>query len=130
MNFLKKATVATLLVCFLALSSSASAEETMQHTMQSTLYGGVIGALLGGALVLLSDTPEDNLDYIASGAGVGLLVGAAYGIASSGVVESLGKVEDGEFKFGLPLLKRKIVFDKNVNSYDVTSEISLLKVKF
>ncbi|MBE9529488.1 MAG: hypothetical protein IME99_09655 [Proteobacteria bacterium] len=130
MNFIKKATIATLLVGFLAFSSSASAEETMQHTMQSTLYGGVIGALLGGALVLLSDTPEDNLNYIASGAGVGLLVGAAYGIASSGVVESLGEVEDGEIKFGLPLLKRKTVFDKNVNSYDVTSEISLLKLKF
>jgi O-antigen/teichoic acid export membrane protein len=130
MNFLKKVTVAVLLVSFLAFSSSVSAEETMEHTMQSTLYGGVIGALLGGALVLLSDNPEDNLDYIASGAGVGILVGAAYGIASSGVVESLGEVEDGKFRFGLPLLKRKTVFDKNVNRYDVTSEISLLKLKF
>ncbi len=102
----------------------------MQHTMQSTLYGGVIGALLGGALVLLSDKPEDNLSYVASGAGVGLLIGAAYGVASSGVVESLGEVEDGKFKFGLPLLKRKTVFNKNVNRYDVTSEISLLKFKF
>lgn len=102
----------------------------MQHTMQSTLYGGVIGSLLGGALVLLSDNPEDNLGYIASGAGVGILVGAVYGIASSGVVQSLGEVEDGEIKFGLPLLKRKTVFDKNVNSYDVTAEISLLNLKF
>jgi hypothetical protein len=130
MNFIKKATVATLLAAFLAFSSSASAEETMQHTMQSTLYGGVIGSLLGGALVLLSDNPEDNLSYIASGAGVGILVGAVYGIASSGVVQSLGEVEDGEIKFGLPLLKRKTVFDKNVNSYDVTAEISLLNLKF
>ncbi len=130
MNFIKKVAVVLLFAFVFSSSATAYSEETMQHTMQSTLYGGVIGALLGGALVLLSDKPGDNLSYIASGAGVGLLVGAAYGVASSGVVESLGEIENGKFTFGLPIPKRKTVFDKNVNSYDVTSEISLLKLKF
>ncbi len=130
MNLIKKTFVITLLLLFAVFSSRAHAEETVKYTLNNALYGGVLGGLIGAAVLLLSDEPDDHLGYIPTGAGVGVLLGAAYGIATSGVIESLAEVENGAFTFNMPTMRRLEVFDKNSNERELVSSVSLFNFRF
>jgi hypothetical protein len=69
----------------------------------------MIGAVGGTGVVLLTEHPKENLDYIQTGAGIGLLGGIVYGILSyasmsSARPNSLAAVgADGSTSFGLAL---------------------------
>ena len=78
MEKLRKIAVLVMLFTFLT-GSVASAEDAMDRTLKGSLYGGLIGGLIGTAVMLLTDNPDDHLEYIPTGAAVGILVGAAYG---------------------------------------------------
>ncbi len=78
-----KKTVTILLLVFFLFSLPAGAQDVMEKTLHDSIYGGIIGALIGTAVMALSDEPEDNLDYIPTGAAVGVLFGAAYGLGSA-----------------------------------------------
>ncbi len=107
------------------------AEDTMQRVLTDSLYGGLIGALLGTAVLLLTDNPGDHMDYIATGAGVGILGGAAYGIATSGVVERAGaEVEDGRVTFNMPTVKKEKVFDEKINKVEEIESVDLIRLNF
>jgi hypothetical protein len=130
MNLIKKTFVITLLLLFAVFSSRARAEETVRYTLNNALYGGVLGGLIGAAVLLLTDEPDDHLGYIPTGAGVGVLLGAAYGIATSGVIESIAEVEDGVFTLQMPTMSRVEVFDRNSNKRELISSVNLLSFKF
>lgn len=128
----RKLTAVLLIFAFFALSSKAKAEDLMQTTFKDAMYGGLIGALLGSALVLLTDNPDDHLGYIPTGAGVGILVGAAYGLGTSGIVQSAGAAEvtDGKLTFNMPTVERVVLFDNITNTEEVIQKLDLLKVNF
>ena len=132
MNLIRKTFIITLLLLFaFAVNATKSrADETMRYTLNNALYGGVLGGLVGAAVLLLTDEPDDHLDYILTGAGVGVLMGAAYGIATSGVIESLAEVEDGRFTLRMPTVKRVEVFDENSNRRELVNSIDVLRFKF
>ncbi len=130
MNLIKKVSIISLLLVFFVFTSRSFADDTMQYTLKNSLYGGILGALIGSAVLLLSDEPDDNLSYIPTGVGIGVLLGAAYGIATSGVIESVGEVEGGRFTFNMPTLKREEIFDENVNGKEFINSIDVLKFKF
>ncbi len=131
MNFVKKTSIIALLLVFFVFTSRSFADDTMQYTLKNSLYGGILGALLGSAVLLLSDEPDDNLSYIPTGIGVGVLLGAAYGIATSGVIESsIGEIEDGRFTLNMPTLKRVEIFDENVNGREWINSIDVFRFKF
>ncbi len=133
MNLVKKTSTISLLlifVFFVFTSTRSFADDTIQYTLKSSIYGGILGGLLGSAVLLLSDEPDDNLSYIPTGIGVGVLLGAAYGIATSGVVEGIGEIEDGRFTFNMPTLKRVEIFDENLNSKEFINSIDVLRFKF
>ncbi len=131
MNLIRKAFVITLLLLFAVFTSKSHADETMRYTLNNALYGGVLGGLVGAAVLLLTDEPDDHLDYILTGAGVGVLMGAAYGIATSGVIESLAEVdEDGRLTFKMPTMKRFEVFDEYSNKRELVNSIDVLRFKF
>ena len=132
MSLFRKALSIFVLITFSVFSTNVFADQAMEHTLRSSLYGGVIGALLGTAVMLLTDDPDDNLSYIPTGAAVGILVGAAYGLTTSTVVKdgAVGEYDDGRFTLKLPTIKRVKVFDKNANHYDVIESVELLRVKF
>ncbi|MDO8427212.1 MAG: hypothetical protein Q7T24_06845 [Deltaproteobacteria bacterium] len=117
---------------FFALSARAvMAEDSMQRTLNDSLYGGLIGALLGTAVLLLTENPDDHLSYIPTGAGIGILVGAAYGLATSGVVERAGaEVEDGRVTFNMPTVKKEKFFDEKINKVEEIESIDLIRVNF
>lgn len=130
MNLVKKVSIISLLLVFFVFTSRSFADDTMQYTLKNSLYGGILGGLIGSAVLLLSDEPDDNLSYIPTGIGVGVLLGAAYGIATSGVIESMGEIEDGRFTFKMPTLKRTEIFDENVNGREFINSIDVLRFKF
>ena len=130
MNLIRKTFVITLLLLFAVFTSRSHADETMRYTLNNALYGGVLGGLVGAAVLLLTDEPDDHLDYILTGAGVGVLMGAAYGIATSGVIESLAKVEDGRLTFRMPTVKRFEVFDDYSNKREMVNSIDVLSFRF
>ena len=99
MKILKKITFITLIMSILSLPAVARAEDPMQKTLRDSAYGGLIGALTGTAVLLLTKNPSDHLGFIPTGAAVGVLAGAAYGIASSGAAGAAAEVDNG--KIGL-----------------------------
>lgn len=134
MNLAKKITVVLLAALFFASTASVARAEddTMQVVLKDSLYGGVIGALIGTAIVLVTDDPEDNLEYIPTGAGIGIIAGAAYGIASTGVVQSISEVDatSGEFALNMPTFKKTVVYNENTHQTEVINSMDLFKLKF
>ncbi len=130
MNLVKKVSIISLLLVFFVFTSRSFADDTLEYTLKNALYGGILGGLIGSAVLLLSDEPDDNLSYIPTGLGVGVLLGAAYGLATSGVIESMGEIEDGRFTLKMPTLKRTEVFDENVNGREFINSIDVLRFKF
>ena len=132
MRLIKKTLAVLLFVTFSLFSTRAFADEAMKHTLRSSLYGGVIGAIVGSAIVLLTDDPDDHLEYIPTGAALGVLAGAAYGLATGEFIydRSAIVVEDGKFALRLPTIKSARVFDKNANDYNLIESVDLLRVKF
>lgn len=113
-----------------AFSARAHADDTMQVALKNAIYGGIVGALIGSAAVLVTDNPDDHLNYIPTGAGIGIMLGAAYGVASSGVVQSLGSIEGGKFTWHIPTLNVNGVFDRNANHTEVVQSLDVVRLKF
>ena len=120
------------LIFTLLTFSVARAEDVMQQTMRDAIYGGVVGALVGAAVLLLTDNPDDHLGYIPTGAGVGVLAGVAYGVATSGmmITSSAAEVEDGKITFNMPTIKKEKVYDEIANRYEEIEQVDLIRVKF
>jgi hypothetical protein len=124
---------AALLVAFAFVMVSvgrASADDTMEQTLKDSIYGGIIGALVGSAVVLLTENPDEHLDYIPTGAGVGILIGAAYGLATSGVMQTVELSDDGWITLDWPSFSRARVFDNFTNDYEIIETLRLIKVNF
>ncbi len=118
---------------FAVLPSGARAQdEPLQHTLRSTLYGGVLGGLLGTAVLFLSDNQSDNLGYIPTGIGVGMLLGAAYGVATSGYfyTSAVEVDENGYTTLHLPKVDRIKVYDEVTQSTEVISKVDVFKYRF
>lgn len=131
MKKLKRISALIIVFTFITFSTNALAEDAMQTTMRNALYGGIVGALVGSAILLLTDNPDDHLGYIPVGAGVGILAGAAYGIASSGVIRTAGaEVEDGKVTLNLPTVSTERVYDEVANTYEEIEKVDLIRVKF
>lgn len=131
MSKIKKISALVAFFVFVAFSSNALAEDVMQTTLRDALYGGIVGALIGSAVVLLTDNPDNHLGFIPTGAGVGILVGAAYGVASSGVITTAGaEIEDGKVTLNLPTIKSEEVYDEVANVQEVIERVDLIRLKF
>ncbi len=115
---------------FVSTSPANAAEDAMRHTVADAVYGGILGALIGAALVLLTDKPADNLSYIPTGAALGIIGGAVYGIATSGVVQSVGEIEGNKFTLNVPTVRTARAYDKRLNKTETVEHVSLLKIKF
>lgn len=132
-KFARKITVLLVAVSVFAFSTQAkAADDAMSNTLTDALYGGAIGALVGTAVLLLTDNPGDHVDYIFTGAGIGILGGVAYGLATSGVVQRAATeydVEEG-ITFAMPTIKRVEVYDEFLSKKEVINSVDLLKIRF
>ncbi len=98
MKTIKAMIVAGMLVWFPAQASAGDYE--VQNVMDDAMYGAGVGAMVGLGLMLLTDKPTDNWNYITRGLGVGIIGGAAYGIFRSS--KAFAEVEDGQINLGVP----------------------------
>ncbi len=93
-------------------------------------YGGLAGTLVGtAALAFAHGKTKDHLNYIAIGAGVGVLAGTAYGIYSA--TRAVAEIEGTRTVWHLPLPQ---VVHKGLSltakSQEVEYRVSLLRVHF
>lgn len=132
MNIFKKTFLALLTVSFFLMSSQAMAEDSLAHTVKSAIYGGVIGGLVSGAVVLISGNAGDNLGYIPTGIGAGILLGTAYGIVTSDAVRdrAFGEINNGRLTIKIPSVKSTSTFDKTTQTSELIESVDLLKVRF
>ncbi len=86
-------------MAFAPMQASAGDYE-VQNVMDDALYGAGVGALVGLGLMLLTKKPTDNWNYVTRGLGVGIIAGAAYGVARSS--KAFAQIEDGEIHLGIP----------------------------
>lgn len=108
---MRKFAILSLLLAALTVvpGQSRAASYVAQDVWYSTIYGGMIGAVAGGGVVLLTENPRQNLDYVKTGAGVGILGGLVYGILSYASMSharpnSLAAVDaDGSTTYGVPM---------------------------
>ena len=105
----------------------AATDNAFQTVFKDGFYGGMAGALVGGAVLLLRDDPGDHLNYISTGAAVGVIVGATFGILR--VSQSFAEIEDRKlvFHFPVPELQIRSVGRKRTETH---TSVGLLKVNF
>jgi len=84
----------------LPAQSASAADFELQNTMEDALYGGAIGALIGAGAMLASGSPSNHWDYLLTGAGIGIIGGAIYGMYTS--TRSLATYEDGRLRLAAP----------------------------
>ena len=102
----------------------------MQRTLRDSLYGGLIGALLGTAVLFLTDNPDDHIEYIPTGAAVGILAGAAYGMTMSTMVTAAAEVDKDGVSFGLPTISTEKIYDEKLNEVEEIEKIELVRLRF
>lgn len=91
-NRLKAMVIASMMALF--PMQAAAGDYEVANVMDDALYGAGIGGMVGLGLLLLSDKPMDNLDFLTRGVGIGIVAGAAYGVFRSS--QALAQVKDGE----------------------------------
>lgn len=130
---MSKKLIAIILLLFLAVPAipvRSHADDTviMRSVFMDAAYGGAVGALLGVGFMLLSDKPSDHWNYVAFGAGGGIIAGAAIGLATS--TKALAEIENGKVTFNVPEVKTDILLDKRDEKPEVVRSLSLLRYNF
>lgn len=103
-----------------------AADFEMQNTFEDAIYGAGIGLLVGGGLMLISGNPGDHWDYLAVGAGVGVIAGTLYGVATS--TRALAEIDDDGVKLAMPTPQWKTEHSQGKTS--LAMEMDLLKTSF
>jgi hypothetical protein len=93
-----------MIIFLLVLSVSSQrvqADGDVEDVLRDGFYGGLVGALVGGAVLLLTDNPEDHLDYLAYGAATGILLGTAYGVVQLSR-RAVAEIDHGRLTWHIP----------------------------
>ncbi len=114
------ALVAVAMAVFLGSTAPARAQAAdfeMQVVFEDAVYGAAIGGLIGGGFMLLSKHPTDHWDYLTTGAGAGIILGAAYGVFTS--TRSFAEYEDGKLRIAMPTPQLELRNDELAMQADV-----------
>ena len=120
-----------LCILWLTLSGVGYAQDTaVADIFKDGFYGGLAGALVGAAVLLFDlDDAEDHLDYLAIGAGVGVIAGTAYGIYSA--TRYMAEVQGSQVTWHLPI-PQMVQKDTSATtrSREIEYQVPLLRVHF
>ena len=127
-SMLKFAVLGCCAIAMIASSptSARAADFEVQTVFEDALYGGAIGALVGAGFLLISSQPSQHWDYITTGAGVGIVAGAAYGVVSSS--RAFAQIEDGKMVVGVPT--PRLSLQEASGSTTLALETDLMKMNF
>ena len=119
------------MIFFSTLSAPVLAQDDgMGRILKDTVYGGAIGAIAGVAFMLFTDNPEDHFDYLATGAGIGILGGLAYGLATTSGRVAIAEIEDGRMTLNMPEIETRMINDEKTGVKEVVGTVGLLSYKF
>ena len=118
-----KALVFSALVSLYPMQASAG---EVANVMDDALYGAGVGGVVGIGLMLLSDKPTDNWNYLSRGIGLGIIAGATYGVFRSS--RSFAVIEDGEIRLGIPT--PGLAFQKTPEGLDMVVTTDLVSGTF
>lgn len=107
-----------------------AAEDTtiMKNVFMDAVYGGAVGALIGVGFMLLSDKPENHWNYVAYGAGGGIIAGTAIGLASA--TKAVAEIEGDKVSLNVPEIRTDVMKDKRDEKTEVIRTIYLLRYNF
>jgi len=130
--FKKIACIAVVVTLMFSASNAFAQDEGqgMQRILRSTVYGGAIGLVAGFAFMLFTDNPEDHYDFLASGAGVGILGGLAYGLVTSSGRIAIAEVEKGTVKLNVPTVTTEQNEFTRYNRSEVVTTVGLVAYRF
>ncbi|MDQ6988279.1 MAG: hypothetical protein Q9M19_00230 [Mariprofundaceae bacterium] len=121
---LKMMAVAAMLAFTPAQASAGDYE--VQNVLDDAMYGAGIGFMVGAGLMLISDVPTDNWDFLTKGLGYGMIGGAAYGVFRS--AQSFARVEDGQIHLGVP--SPEFAFQETTAGLDLVMKTNLISGTF
>ena len=87
-----------------APGSARAANDEMGDVLVDGFYGGLIGALVGAGVLALTDDPGDHLEYMVTGAGIGVIAGTVYGL-SQVARHAMIDVDRGHLAWHLPAIE-------------------------
>lgn len=121
-------TAALIIPVIPSYGQAAENETIMKNVFVDAAYGGAVGALIGLGFMLLREEPEDHWNYVAFGAGGGIIAGAAVGMASS--TKALAEIEGGKVSLNLPEIKTNIVKDEYGDKLAEERTVYLVRYNF
>ncbi|MFQ5559450.1 MAG: hypothetical protein ACE5FU_02540 [Nitrospinota bacterium] len=126
-----KSVAILVLFAFFAVSGSfshAEAQSDVEVVLKDSFYGGLLGTLVAGGILLTKDKPGDNLNYLSTGAGIGILGGAVYGLVtlSRG---SILEISGGNLSLHLPDIQVHEIVETKKKIYSAVSA-DLLSYRF
>lgn len=117
------------LVLVLSAPSVSCGRDVFDTTLKGSVYGGAVGALIGAALMIFTDKPADHWNYVAYGAGAGVIAGAAIGIATSS--RAMIEVTDKKVALNIPEVTAEIAGkDRLTGRTDVAGKMNIFQYRF
>jgi len=107
-------------------AKAAAADYEVANVMDDVLYGAGLGGMVGMGVMLLSDKPKDNWNYVTKGVGYGIIAGAIFGIYRTS--QSLATLEDGTIRLGVPT--PAFAFQNTTEGLDVIVKTDLISGTF
>jgi hypothetical protein len=123
-NTLKAAVVAAMMALF--PMQAAAADYEVANVMDDAFYGAGVGGMVGMGMMLLSDKPTDNWNYLTRGLGIGIIAGAAFGVFRTS--QSFAQVEDGKIHLGMPT--PQLAFQETPAGLDLRVKTDLIRGSF
>jgi hypothetical protein len=108
--------------------SVRAANNEMGDVLVDGFYGGLIGALVGAGVLALTDDPGDHLQYMVTGAGIGVIAGTVYGLSQVGR-QAMIDVDRGHVAWHVPAIAPTVTANAG-ETPALSVSTALLRVRF
>ena len=105
-----------------------AADNAMGDVLVDGFYGGLIGALVGAGVMALTDDPGDHLQYMVTGAGIGVIAGTVYGL-SQVARHAMIDVNRGQLAWHVPAIEPAVTSIPG-EAPRVSMSAALVRVRF
>lgn len=105
-----------------------AASNEMGDVLVDGFYGGLIGALVGAGVMVLTDDPGDHLQYMATGAGIGVIAGTIYGLSQVARYAMIN-VDRGQVAWRVPVIEPAVTSVPGETPH-VSVSAALVRVRF
>ncbi|MEW6682846.1 MAG: hypothetical protein AB1451_07975 [Nitrospirota bacterium] len=105
-----------------------AANNEMGDVLVDGFYGGLIGALVGAGVMVLTDDPGDHLQYMTTGAGIGVIAGTIYGLSQVARYAMIN-VDRGQLTWRVPAIEPAVTSPPG-ETPNLSVSAALVRVRF